>query len=68
LRAAWWALTATLIAVLLRVWHGLLLKELLDRPLVLGAWIAAAWLIVWATAACWHESRAVWFRPDQSGL
>lgn len=56
LSTAWWMLTATLVAVLLRMWHIVLMKEGLERPLVLGAWLAGAWLIVGVTAAC--ERRA----------
>ena len=52
LHALWWALTAGLAAVLLRVWHAVLMKEALDRPIVLGGWIVLAWLLVAAARAC----------------
>jgi hypothetical protein len=54
---AWWALTAMLAAVVLRIWHMVLMKEAIGQPLVLGAWIAAAWTIAAAMAIC--ERRAL---------
>lgn len=51
-RALWWALTGGLAAVLLRIWHAVLMKEGLDRPIVLGGWIVLAWLLVAAARAC----------------
>jgi hypothetical protein len=53
---AWWVLMAALVAVLLRIWHMVLMKEAIDQPVALGWWIAACWTIVAAAMAC--ERRA----------
>jgi hypothetical protein len=62
-QAVWWGLTLMLAALLLRIWHMLLMKEAIQQPLILGGWIAAGWTILTATVIC--ERRAAVARvPD----
>src|SRR5690606_28910190 len=52
LRAAWWSFTALTSATLGGLWHLLLMKETLDRPLVLAGGLALAWASAAAARAC----------------
>jgi hypothetical protein len=52
LRGLWWLLTAVLAALLLRIWHAVLMKEDLDRPIVLCGWIVGAWALIAAARVC----------------
>jgi hypothetical protein len=52
IRTVWWALTAVLVAVALRLWHAVLMKEALDRPIILVGWIACAWVFIAISTVC----------------
>ena len=45
MRASWIAVHAALAIVVLRVWNILLLKEYLDRPVVVAAWLAGGFVL-----------------------
>jgi hypothetical protein len=49
LRVFWWALTAALAAVVLCLWHAVLMKEV---TFVTAGWIGLAWLLIAAARAC----------------
>jgi hypothetical protein len=48
MRASWVVVHAALLAVTLRVWHLLLFKEHLDRPVIVAAWLAAGFALLLA--------------------
>ncbi|MGE0449869.1 MAG: hypothetical protein AB7Q29_09840 [Vicinamibacterales bacterium] len=50
-RALWWWLVAVLAAVMLRIWHLILMKQALSPPWKLGIWIVAAWCVAGAILA-----------------
>jgi hypothetical protein len=58
LRAVWWASNLALVAVLLRIWHLVLMKEALDQLLVLSGWIACGWVMVATALACERSAAA----------
>lgn len=63
MRASWVAVHVALLAVALRVWHMLLLKEHLDRPGVVAVWMGGAFLLFWVA-----REMALGVDPAQRGV